>query len=184
MRMQGSLWAILLYDVAEQIRLETLRSILGIPRAAREPRFKHPAPEYVRFENPPLEQSVEAPPLESGERLQARIKYFDYGVMAVELELPLEAAWEDLIERSGGWIGSPEIEKLAGVLARKHAERARAAFTQPYTDWITEDYYLIHLQPGPDASALLTECGPDIARLVRGETRPLSAGEREEALKA
>src|SRR5437870_4762922 len=95
---QGSLWAILLYDVAEQIQLDQLRGILGIAAAAREPRFKHPAPEYVRFENPPLEQSVEAPALDSGEQLQARIKYFDYGVLAVELELPFETTWKDLIE--------------------------------------------------------------------------------------
>ena len=109
---QGSLWAILLYDIAEQIQLDQLRSILGVQPAVREPRFKHLAPDYVRFDRPPLEQFVEAPPLDSGDRLQARIKYFEYGVLAVELELPFEVPWEDLIERSSRWIGSPEIEKL------------------------------------------------------------------------
>jgi hypothetical protein len=181
---QGSFWAIFLYDVAEQIRLESLRGILGIAAAAREPRFKHPAPEYVRFENPPLEHGVEAPPLDSGERPQARIKYFNYGVLAVELELSFETPWKDLIERSSRWIGSPEIEKLAGALARQHAEKARAAFTQPYADWVSEDYFVIHLRSAPvDAAELLAGCGGDIAQLVRGEARPLSAGEREEALK-
>src|SRR5882724_2281441 len=111
---RGSLWAILLYDVAEQIQLDSLRTILNAPPAAREPRFKN-APEYVRFENPPLEISIEAPPLASGERLRARIKYFDYGVIAVELELPFMVPWQDLLERSSRWIGSPEVEKLAGV---------------------------------------------------------------------
>ncbi len=181
---RGSLWAILLYDVAEQIQLEALRSILGSPPSAREPRFKN-APEYVRFENPPLEQSVEAPTLASGERLQARIKYFDYGVLAVELELTFETSWKNLIERSSRWIGSAEVEKLAGSLARKHAESARAAFTQPYAEWVSEDYYIIHLCSAPlDAPALLAKRGGDIVQLLRGETRPLAAREVEEALNA
>src|SRR3989442_8849195 len=136
MNAQRSLWTILLYDVAEGIELGKLRAILGIEPAAREPRFRHPTPEYVRFEQSPLEQPVEAPPLASGERLQARIKYFDYGVMAVELELPFEVPWEGLIERSSQWIGAPEVEKLAAGLARQHAEKSLAAFTQPYSDWV------------------------------------------------
>jgi hypothetical protein len=182
---QGSLWAILMYDIAEQIHLDQLRSILGIQPAVREPRFKHLAPDYVRFDRPPLEQFVEAPPLDSGDRLQARIKYFEYGVLAVELELPFEVPWEDLIERSSRWIGSPEIEKLAGSLANQHAKTAHAALKQPYAEWISEDYYIIHLRSAHlDAATLLTECGAGIAQLVRGETRQLSVGEREEALKA
>src|SRR5439155_10934357 len=103
---RGSLWAIFLYDVAESIDLGKLRSTLGIVPASREPRFKHPAPDYVRFEQPPLEQSVAAPALVSGEQLQARIKYFDYGVIAVELELPFETPFDRLIERSSQWIGA------------------------------------------------------------------------------
>jgi len=182
---QGSLWAILLYDIAEQIQLEMLRPIIGAPPTTREPRFKHPAPDYVRFERTPLEQFVEAPPLASGECLQARIKYFDYGVMAIELELPFETAWEDLIEISSQWIGSPEIEKLAGAMAHQYAETARPALLQPYPNWISEDYYISHIRSAPlDATALFNECGAAIAQLVRGETRPLSASERDEALKA
>lgn len=185
MHAQGSLWAILLYDIAEQIELDKLRSIIGVQPAMREPRFKHPTPDYVRFERPPLEQVVDAPPLESGERPQARIKYFDYGVLAVELELPFEVPWQDLLERSSRWIGSPEIEKLAGALAKQYAATARPALKQPYPEWISEDYFIIHLLDAPlEGAELLTECGADIAQLVRGETRPLSAGEREEALKA
>jgi hypothetical protein len=184
MNVQGSLWAILLYEVAEDIQLGKLRSILGVEPAAREPRFKHATPDYVRFEQAPLEQSATVLPLDSGEQLQARIKYFDYGVIAVELELPFEMSWDSLIERSSQWIGAPEIEKLAASLAHQHAEKAREAFTQPFPDWLTEDYYIIHLSSAPmDAEALLSECGDGIAQLVRGETRPLSAGERQEALK-
>src|SRR2546427_9753658 len=146
---RGSLWAISLFDVADHIQLDTLRSLIGVQPAAREPRFKHPAPEYVRFERPPVEEFVEATRLDSGERLQARIKYFDYGVIVVELELPFEMPWESLILRSSQWIGAPEVEKLAATLAHQHAERVRAAFTDPYANWLSEDYYIIYLQSGP-----------------------------------
>src|SRR5262245_23937840 len=181
---QGSLWAISLFDVAEQIQLDTVCSLIGVEPAAREPRFKHPAPEYVRFERPPVEEVVESPQLESGERLHARIKYFDYGVIAVELELPFKMRWERLILKSSQWIGAPEVEKLAAALAHQRAEKVRAAFVEPYTNWLSEDYYVIYLQSGViDSAILLTELRADIAQLVRGESRPLSDGEREEALK-
>jgi hypothetical protein len=182
---QGSLWAIFLYDVAEQIDLAALRAILHIEPAAREPRFKHPAPDYVRFERPPLEHPTAAPVLDSGERFEARIRYFDYGVIAVALELPFTIPWANLLERSSHWIGAPDIERLAGALAREHGERARPAFTQPIQEWLSEDYYIIHLRSAPlDAETLQTCCRAEIAQLIRGETRPLAASEREEALKA
>jgi hypothetical protein len=182
---QGSLWAIFLYDVAEQIDLAALRAILRLEPAAREPRFKHPVPDYVRFEQPPLEHSASAPVLPSGERLEARVRYFDYGVIAVALELPFVTPWANLLERSSRWISTPDIERLAGALAREHGERARPAFTQPNPEWLSEDYYIIHLRSAPvDAETLQARCGAEIAQLIRGETRPLAASEREEALKA
>jgi hypothetical protein len=182
---QGSLWAIFLYDVAEQIDLDALGSILHIDPSPREPRFKHPAPDYVRFDRSPLEHRVEVRAHEFGECLEARVKYLDYGVLTVELQLPFETTWVDLLERSSRWIGSPEIEKLAGSLAHEHSARARPAFTQPYAQFLSEDYYIIHIRSHTlDAAALQAQCGPQIAQLVRGETRALSATEREEALRA
>src|SRR5262249_42399836 len=139
---RGSLWAISLFDVADHIRLDSLSSLIGVEPAARGPRFKHPTPEYVRFEQPPIEEFVEATQLESGERLEARIKYFDYGIIAVELELPFEMPWERLILKSSQWIGAPEVEKLAADLAHRRAEKVRAAFTDPYAIWLSEDYYI------------------------------------------
>jgi len=45
----GSLWMLFLYDVSEEIRLDDLRRILGARPPGREPSFRRPAPEYVRF---------------------------------------------------------------------------------------------------------------------------------------
>ena len=52
-QLHGSVLILILFEVCEEIRLEELRRILGLQPAGREPSFKHPAPEYVRFENPP-----------------------------------------------------------------------------------------------------------------------------------
>jgi hypothetical protein len=184
MHAQGSLWAILLYDIAEQIELDKLRSIIGVQPAMREPRFKHPAPDYVRFERPPLDKSSTRP---RSSRASVRKPALNISITASwpsSSNCP-SSPWQDLIERSSRWIGSPEIEKLAGALAKQYAATARPALKQPYPEWISEDYFIIHLLDAPlEGAELLTECGADIAQLVRGETRPLSAGEREEALKA
>lgn len=95
--LKGSFWVLVLYDVAEQIQLDKLRSIVGAEPPRREPSFKHPAPEYVRFERPPVVEYPDAVCLSTGERFQCRIKYFDYGVTSVELELSFEADWSDLV---------------------------------------------------------------------------------------
>ena len=44
--LKGSVMAMLLHDVCEEIRLDELRAMLGARRA--ESTFKHATPEYVR----------------------------------------------------------------------------------------------------------------------------------------
>src|SRR5271170_3988961 len=121
--LKGSFWVLVLYDVAEQIQLDKLRGIVGAEPPRREPSFKHPAPEYVRFERPPVVAYLDPACLSTGERFQSRIKYFDYGVISVELELSFEADWSDLVRLSNRWIAAPEIEKCTGDLVRTHLER-------------------------------------------------------------
>ena len=53
-----------------------------------QPSFKHPAPGYVRYQRPPVVETMEPLVLDSGERLQGQIKYYDYGVLSVVFELP------------------------------------------------------------------------------------------------
>ena len=52
--LRGSFRVMVLYDVAEQIQLDRLRDIVGTEKPRREPSFEHPAPDYVRFESPPV----------------------------------------------------------------------------------------------------------------------------------
>src|SRR6516165_4676760 len=84
---RGAVFVLIQFDVCEEIRLDQLREIFGA-RTVQQPSFKHPTPGYVRYQRPPVVEPVEALVLESGERLEGQIKYYDYGVLSVVLELP------------------------------------------------------------------------------------------------
>ncbi|MBV8476897.1 MAG: hypothetical protein JOZ36_09545, partial [Acidobacteria bacterium] len=92
----GSLLVLMQFDVCEEIRLDQLREIFGARR--QEATFKHPAPAYVRYERPPVVESIEPLLLESGERLEGQIKYYDYGVVSLIFELPFAGDWDTLVE--------------------------------------------------------------------------------------
>src|ERR1035441_9648384 len=85
-RLSGTFWLLFLYDVCEEIKLEELRAILGTQPTGREPSFRRPTPEYVRFEKPPAIEFLEPLLLESGERLQAQMHYYEYGVVSIRSE--------------------------------------------------------------------------------------------------
>jgi hypothetical protein len=184
--LRGSFWVWVLYDVAEQIDVERLRDILEVEAPRREPSFKHPAPEYVRFERPPVVETPDPVSIETGEQFRARIKYFDYGVISVELERPFEADWDELVRLSSRWIAAPEIEKCTAALVRARLDLIRPALHQLYASWLNEDYYVIHLREagGLSGSAMLENHGGEIAQIVRGESSSLAPTERAEALQS
>ncbi len=92
--LQGSVLVLIQFDVCEEIRLDDLRDIFGARR--QEASFKHAAPGYVRYERPPVVERIEPLVLESGERLDGQIKYYDYGVLSVVFELPFSGDWDTL----------------------------------------------------------------------------------------
>ena len=189
--LSGTFWSLFLYDVCEEIRLEELRGILGAQPAGREPSFRRPTPEYVRFEKPPVIESLEPLRLANGERLQAQMHYYEYGVVSIELQLPFEFDWAELMRLSSRSIAAPEIEKEAADCVRRSLERARPALVKPYTGWLTEDYYIIQLRPmlkedGSPVSGeeLIAERGDEIAQVGRGEEMRLADDERMEILRS
>jgi hypothetical protein len=182
----GSVLVLIQFDVCEEIRLDQLRQILGARTV--DTSFKHVAPGYVRFQRPPVEEALEPIVLESGERLQGDIKYFDYGVVSVIFELPFSGDWDKLVQLSSRWVWDTNFESLATRIVKQKLERAAPALVKPYTgEWLKEDYFIFHLREiadSPSATDLLASRGDFISQVVRGENQPLSDGERQEILQS
>ena len=192
MVMSGSLRALLLFDIAEAIDLRRLQEILGTTGSTRrEPAFRHPAPEYVRFERPPVIEPLGALSGTDGQTLYARIRYFDYGVASVELRMPFQATWPELVKLANRWVISPELEGRANTLLHERLSRTSSALIKPSEGWTFEDYYVVQLDPLPrddgrlvSAEELIRQAGGEIAQIVRGDEFPLSANERQEVLQS
>jgi hypothetical protein len=186
----GSFRSLFLYDICEEIRLDELRELLGSPSSGREPQFRHLAPEYVRFERPPVVETLEPVLIEGEARLQCNINYYDYGVVSVEFETPFELDWAQLVKSSATWMTAPELERKSAEIIRNSQTRVRAALVKPYDYQLTEDYYLIRICPligesgAVSADHLMAKHGPEIAEIVRGEVTPLSDEETADVLQS
>lgn len=181
---RGSFRLLYLYDVAEEIRLEQLRSRLAL--ATRPAALRHQAPQYVRFAEPPVVQPVPAIELPSGERFEARLSYYDYGVVSLELELPFQLEWNALVALAARWVASTDIDPLALAAVQKATAEGRSYFVKPYAEWLSEDYCIVHVhqEPGVAAADLIAQHGHDIARIIRGEPSAFAPEEQAEVLQA
>ena len=182
--LRGSVLVLIQFDVCEEIRLDKLRQIFGA-RTLEQPSFKHPAPGYVRYQRPPVVEPIEPLVLESGERLEGYIKYYDYGVLSVVFELPFSGDWDTLVRLGGRWVWDVDFERHASGIAHQKLKRAAPALVKPYPEWLSEDYFIFHVREvtgSPSAAELCASHGARIAQIVRGETAQLSDGERNEIL--
>ncbi|HKC01658.1 MAG TPA: hypothetical protein VKD23_22940 [Terriglobales bacterium] len=183
--LQGSVLVLIQFDVCEEINLDALRDIFGARR--QEASFKHPAPGYVRFERAPVVEPVEPLILESGERLDVQIKYYDYGVLSVVLELPFSGDWDTLVRIASRWVWDTDFTSFAQKIVKQKIERARPALVKLYDSWLHEDYFVFHVRDiagNPSAAELLSTQGGRIAQIVRGEHVPLSEGEQQEIMQS
>src|SRR5579859_2101391 len=137
--LHGCFRILFLYEVAEAIDLDRLRTLRASsrpePPASRTP----PVPQYLRFERPPVAEPIDPITLDSGQRIPGSAKYYDYGVVSMELELPFESDWPALIRQSSGLISSTELQSRASEWVRAALQRARPALQKPYDSWLTED---------------------------------------------
>jgi len=184
--LRGSVLVLIQFDVCEEIRLDVLRKIFGARTA--EASFKHQAPGYVRYQRPPVEESLDPLILDSGERLEGEIKYYDYGVVSLVFELPFSGTWDTLVQLSCRWTSDTNFESLATRVVKQKLERAAPALVKPYSgEWLQEDYFIFHVREiagAPSANDLLAANGDQISQVVRGETATLSDGERQEILQS
>ncbi len=154
-------------------------------RTLQPPSPKHLAPAYVRYQRPPVAEPLEPLLLESGEKLQGEIKYYDYGVVSVVFQLPFSGDWESLVHLASRWVWDVDFASHAEPIVRQKLERTAAALVKPYPQWLSEDYFIFHIREAagaPTAAELTQQHGLEIAQVVRGDRLPLSEGECTEVL--
>jgi hypothetical protein len=181
--LQGSIVVLNLYDIAEEIRLSDLPPITGGTRLS--PTFKSSTPAHVRFERPPVIETLPPLSLTSGERFEGTLQYYDYGVVSVLLRFAFSGSWEDLQRLAGSWISGTMFDELCRNTIRERLKKIGGALVKPYSNWLSEDYAVIHLHSvagTTNGAALLQAHGKEISQIVRGEVMPLADQERTEVL--
>lgn len=188
MNLHGSIRIFLFYDVGEAFDLDKLRSLMDPRGGPTKPDFPRRTPEYVRFENPPIAEPCE-PLTVSGERVKAFIKYYEYAIIEVQLEVPFDGSWEKLIAKTSHWMDEPSVEPLARAMVKEHLGKTAAAVIKPREDWLEENYLVVDLQPMKDEAGgtitgeqILMSYGPQIVQLLRGEDAPLARTTNERLL--
>lgn len=189
--MHGCFRILFLYDVAEAIRLDLLKSLPESSSVDLSTKLTPSVPQYLRFERPPVAEPIDPITLDTGDRIDGKTKYYDYGVISIELELPFDCDWDSLVLKSSRWSGATELENRATELLHAAMKRIAPALVKPFENWLREDYYIIQLaeilhEDGRPvaASEMLTLHAQQIAQLVRGESVALSDAERQEVLQS
>jgi hypothetical protein len=180
--LQGAALALVLYDVCEEIKLDRLQELLAVGR--QKPWLKHPAGEQVRIEQPPVIESLGSIS-SGGEKFDAQLKYYDYGVVSVIFQRPIPCDWPHLISLSTNWISGSQFEQLARTVVKSRIEKVLPALVKPYSEWLNEDYFIFVINPrgeSVEAGDLLKKRANEIVQVIRGETSTLSENERAEVL--
>ena len=189
MQIRGLFRLLFLYDVAESIDLGKLRSLLGARGGSAEHAFPRRTPGYVRFEQAPIVEPAEFLTVCPGVNAACPVKYYAFGAIVIQVELPFDCDWNSLVEQGSRWMDSPEVEPLVRELALRRLEQIKAAVTRPTEDWLQENYLVVEIHEirdaegkRPVADELIASHGGEIVQLIRGETVPLAAKSRQEAL--
>jgi len=188
-RISGLFRILFLYDVAEAIDLERVRSLLGSRCRPSEQPFLRRTPQYVRLEHTPIVEPSEPLTIRADARATCSVKYYAFGVVAVRVEVPFDGEWQNLLPENSRWMDASDVGKEVREIAQRHLEQVAPAVIRPTKDWLQETYLVTEIHEiqnergeQPTAAELLASHGGEIVQLVRGEIIPVSPTAREETL--
>jgi hypothetical protein len=189
MQLRGRFRILFLYDVAESIDLEKLRDLLGSRGGSAEHAFPRRTPEYVRFEQAPVVEPGDVVHVRGAVKAACPVKYYAFGVIVIQIEVPFETDWRSLVEQCARWMDAPDVEPLMREMVRQRVNQIRPVVVKPTEESLQESYLVTEIDEirgeegkQPLAADLLLSHGDELVQLVRGETAPLAAKAREEAL--
>jgi hypothetical protein len=191
MQVRGLFRLLFLYDVAESFDLGKLRTLLGARGGSAEQAFPRRTPGYVRFEHPPIVEPAEAVSVSPGVNVVCPVKYYSFGAIVIQVEVPFECDWNSLVQQGSRWMDAPDVEPVVRELAQRRLEQIRPTVTRPTEDWLQENYLVVEIHDIRDAQGkpmtadeLLASYGEEMVQLIRGETIPLARKSIEEALQS
>ncbi len=182
----GQITAFFLYDVAEAVSLDRVRTLVGDAAQASRLAVRPAIPNYVQYQQPPVQLDAEALALPPIDGWTTRVKVFDYGVVSLAMTRPFAGTWSELLAASQHLMGTGALDAAGAAACQAVVARLGPALEDPRRDHLSEDYFVVGVTAhdgAPTAEALLAAHGDDIARLLRGETEPLSPQERDEVLR-
>jgi hypothetical protein len=191
MKLRGLFRLLFLYDVAESIDLGKLRNLLGARGGSAEQTFPRRTPGYVRFEEAPIVEPAEVVTVCPGVSAACPVKYYGFGAIVIQVELPFECDWKSLVEQGARWMETPDIEPCVRDLVRRRLDLIREAVNRPTEDWLQENYLVVEIHEirdaqgkQPVADELVASHGEELVKLIRGETLALAAKSRDETLQS
>ncbi len=171
------------YDVADTIDLERIKTVLGegVARAPLQLR-REASTDYIQYPVAPL--IVRAPDL-AEPYATVRAKIFDYGVISLRMSIPFSGAWDDFAKLTRALRRDPRLELHAKHVLAGMLSDLEPALDEPHAP-LVEDFFVFEIDSfvEPVVSAELSgPWAPHIAQLMLGESRRLTIGEQDEALR-
>lgn len=187
----GRIYLYHLFTIADLVDLARLRRELGAETSVSRFTSRRPSPQYIQFRNPPVTFSLGSHSLHPApdRTIEATVgaKVFDFGVLSLRWEIPLPAAWSDLVAVAGSYIDNEAIALLSRQLLIELEPRLHPALTNPPKDVLFEDYTIFYVHEfgvALTAQELLEREAASLAQLIRGEDKPLSPSEQQETLRS
>src|SRR6202041_571876 len=138
MILQGYFRILNFFDIAEAIELDKLRALLGPEAGPLTAGFCHRTPEDSQAQQAPIGESGGSATLLTKEKFGASLKYYWFGVAALELNAGVECELDDVCARSFRWMNAPEVEEAAEKLLREHLDRFGPALVRASPKWLAE----------------------------------------------
>ena len=182
----GHLTAFYLFEVADAVALDRVAGIVGQAASPAKLSPKPATPAYVQYQQPPMTFDGAVFDVPEARGLRVRVRVYDYGVISIALSRPFTGAWSDLIASGLEIVDNAALEAEATIACQRLVDRLRPALDKARQVFLIEDYAVFtvcQLEQPLTADELIARHGGDIARLLRGESQPLSGQEIDLVLK-
>jgi hypothetical protein len=190
LRVTGEAIVYRLYDIGYEIGLDQAFELLGAsaPERARPLRGEAQA---IQIPNPPVTVGLGSESLAiAGETREVEFsaRVFDFGVASLRARVPAQAdlPWADFLHFGLGVTGATHWRDAFAGVRERLLQRIGPAVIRPGDSPVTEDYVVFRIHRLSDEQGrrlpVTALADDDVARLLLGESRPLSPGWRRDLL--